>query len=145
MGDLLTKTSFTMRSFTLVFAILATSFLSLNSFRSAGPDGQWKFIEDKSVSFGVDHDEIHLGKNKDQFRFLKLRVTDGPLRVYNMKVHYDNGDVQEVSLRMLIPMNGESRVINLDGGLRHLQKIEFWYETVGFRDGKARLAVWGRR
>jgi hypothetical protein len=62
-----------------------------------------------------------------------------------MKVHYDNGDIQEVFIRMLIPMNGESRVINLEGGLRHLQKIEFWYETVGFNAGKPRVAVWGRR
>ena len=40
-----------------------------------------------------------------------------------MKVHYDNGDIQEVFIRMLIPMNGESRVINLEGGLRHLQRL----------------------
>jgi hypothetical protein len=134
-----------MRSYLLAFAALAIAFTSLTSFRNTSVAGTWKFIEDKLVSFGVDHDEIHLGKNKDQFRFLKLRVTDGPLRVYNMKVHFDNGDVQEVSIRMLIPMSGESRVINLEGGLRHLQKIEFWYETVGFKDGKSRVAVWGRR
>jgi hypothetical protein len=38
----------------------------------------------------------------------------------------------------------ESRVIDLDGGLRHLTKIEFWYETRGFARGKSRIAVWGR-
>jgi len=34
-------------------------------------------------------------------------------------------------------------VIDLDGGLRHIKRIEFWYETKGFRKGRARVAVWG--
>ena len=34
-------------------------------------------------------------------------------------------------------------VIDLDGGLRHIKRIEFWYETKGFRKGRSRVAVWG--
>ena len=132
-------------SFSL-FAALAITLFSLSSFHSTRDSaGPWKFIGDKKVSFGVDHDVINVGEIGDKFRFLRLKVTDGPIRIYDMKVHFDNGTVQDVSLRMSIPENGESRVINLHGGLRQLKKIEFWYETAGFRDGKSRVAVWGRR
>ena len=62
-----------------------------------------------------------------------------------MKVYFDNGEVQDVSIRFQIRQGGESRVIDLNGGLRHLSKIEFWYETKGFMKGKARIAVLGKK
>ena len=61
-----------------------------------------------------------------------------------MNIHFDNGAIQEVAVRNRFAQGSESRVIELDGGLRHLNKIEFWYETKGFLRGKARVAVWGR-
>ncbi|MBK8609221.1 MAG: hypothetical protein IPL84_04565 [Chitinophagaceae bacterium] len=103
----------------------------------------WRFIADKRVAFGVDHDVIVTGNTNDDFRKLKLKVTDGPLKMYDMKVYFDNGSVQDVSIRFHIPEGGESRVIDLDGGLRHIRRIEFWYETKRFRKGRARVAVWG--
>jgi hypothetical protein len=105
----------------------------------------WKFIGDKMVGFGVDHDVIVTGNTNDDFRKLKLKITSGPLKVYDMKVHFDNGSVQDVSLRTHIRQGGESRVIDLDGGLRHISKIEFWYETKGILKGRARVAVWGSK
>jgi hypothetical protein len=53
--------------------------------------------------------------------------------------------VQDVSIRNHIRQGGESRLIDLTGGLRHLKKIEFWYETKGFARGRSRVAVWGRK
>lgn len=122
--------------------VLAASFLFTVSSKA---QGGWRFIADKWVSFGVDHDVIITGNTNDDFRKLKLRVTDGPLKMYDMKVYFDNGSVQDVSIRSHIRQGGESRVIDLDGGLRHIQRIEFWYETKGFLRGKARVAVWGFR
>lgn len=137
-----------MRITTFLLGLVVVSLFSFSTLKNediAANAGPWKFIEDKNVSFGVDHDVIHLGNIKDDFRFLRLRVTDGPLRVFDMKVYFDNDEVQDVTLRALIPQGGESRVINLNGGLRRLKKIEFWYETAGFQNGKSRVAVWGRR
>ncbi len=106
----------------------------------------WKFIADKTVNYGVDRDVIHLGDFRDDFRQLKLRVTDAPLRFFDMKIHFDNGDVQNVELRAVIPQGGESRVIDLEGGLRHIQKIEFWYKPgAKGKRGTSRVAVWGRK
>ncbi len=107
-------------------------------------DGNWFFLGDKSVGFGVDHDVIHFGNWKDDVRQIKIRVTDGPLKMYDMKVHFDNGSTQDVTLRSRFNQGTESRIIDLDGGLRHLSKIEFTYETKGFARGRARVAIWGR-
>ncbi|MBK8519493.1 MAG: hypothetical protein WAT20_11595 [Ferruginibacter sp.] len=119
----------------VLFFVLTTTLVNAQ-------DG-WRFIADKWVAFGVDHDVIITGNTNDDFRKLKLRVTDGPLKMYDMKVYFDNGTIQDVSIRSRIPQGGESRVIDLDGGLRHIKRIEFWYETKGFRKGRSRVAVWG--
>ncbi len=128
---------------TLIAAVfsLTTAFTTRHSVATAG---DWFFLEDKKVGFGVDRDVIHFGNWKDDVRQIKLKVTDGPLKMYSMKIHFDNGSVQDVELRNRFVQGSESRVIDMVGGLRHLTKIEFWYETKGFLRGKSRIAVWGR-
>ena len=123
------------------FAILSFTHSSENNDSTAA----WKFIADKKVGWGVDHDVIHTGNVRDDFRQLRIRVTDGPLKMYDMKIYFDKGTVQDVSIRNVIRQGGESRIIDLDGGLRHISKVEFWYETKGFARGKARVALWGRK
>ncbi len=125
-----------------VFSLTA-SFTTTKTSQTAKA-GDWFFLEDKKVGFGVDHDVIHFGNWKDDVRQLKLRITDGPLKMYNMVIYFDNGTTQNVSMRFRFAQGSESRVIDLDGGLRHLTKIEFTYETKGFARGRARVAVWGR-
>lgn len=130
--------------FTAAFAVLAFSLFS--SFKTASSTkAEWKFIADKTVRFGVDHDVIHLGNLNDDFRQIKLKVTSGPLKILDMKVYFDNDEVQDIPIRNQIRQGGETRVIDLTGGLRHLKKIEFWYETKGFAKGRSRVAVWGRK
>lgn len=133
----LTKVFFSLAILTIFAA--GTAFTSVKKV-----NGDWFFLEDKKVGFGVDHDVIHFGNWKDDVRQIKLKVTDGPLRMYNMIIHFDNGTTQSVELRNKFNAGTESRIIDMNGGLRHLTKIEFWYETRGFARGKSRIAVWGR-
>jgi hypothetical protein len=130
-------------------AAIAAVFSMTTSFSTAkkhiaDKHGDWFFLADKNVGFGVDHDVIHFGNWKDDVRQLKLRITDGPLKMFDMKIYFDNGGTQDVQLRNRFAQGSESRVIDLDGGLRHLKKIEFTYETKGFLRGRSRVAVWGK-
>ena len=139
-----------MRFTTILCRLLIVAVFTISaSFISTGKTtktntGDWLFLGDKKVGFGADHDVIHFGNWKDDVRQIKLKVTDGPLKMYSMKIHFDNGGEQNVELRNRFVQGSESRVIDLDGGLKHLDKIEFWYETKGYLRGKSRVAVWGR-
>lgn len=130
---------------TIIVAVfgLAAAFTSTSS-SAKKIAGEWFFLEDKKVGFGADHDVIHFGNWKDDVRQIKLKITDGSLKMYSMKIHFDNGTMQNVELRNRFAQGSESRVIDIDGGLRHLTKIEFWYETKGFARGRSRVAVWGK-
>ena len=129
-----------LKAFLLVAAVASSGFATL----STGMYQQWKFIGEKRVSFLIDRDVIHVTGN-DNYRQIKLKVTDGPVHILDMDVYFENGDKFDVSVRSRIPKGGESRVIDLPGGSRSIKKIEFWYETKGFLKGRGRVAVWGRR
>lgn len=133
----------TKTSFSLVLAVLFTLSSAFKS--SEATSAPWRFLGDKNVNFSVDRDVLHFSNWGDDVRQLKLKVTDGPLKMYSMTIHFDNGSTQNVELRNHFAQGTWSRVIDLDGGLRHLTKIEFVYETQGFLKGKSRVAVWGKK
>lgn len=104
----------------------------------------WRFIGDKIAAYGVDRDVLWVNGN-DAFRQIKIRVTSAPLHIIDMDVYFENGEKMNVPLKNNFRQGDESRVIDFPGGLRKIKKIEFLYETIGVRKGKARVAVWGKR
>jgi len=125
----------------LSFALMSATNSGLNT-----PPDEWKFIGDKIVNYGLDRDVIRFGDMNDDFRQIRFHVTNAPLRIFDMKIYFDNGDVQDVALRSVIPQGGDSRIIDLVGGLRHLKKIEFHYKPAARgRKGQSRVAVYGRK
>lgn len=124
----------------ILFSAIAVLFTTA-SFTTAQ---QWKYIGDKWAAFGPDRDVLRVGI-RDQFRQIKIKVTDGPLHIADMDVYFDNGDKFNVALKNNFRAGQESRIIDLPGGLRNLDRIEFKYSTIGRAKGKARVAVWGRR
>lgn len=123
--------------------VTAVALLSFTTIESNGFQ-QWKLIGQKRVSFAIDRDVIHVTGN-DNYRQIKLKIKDGPVHILDMDVHFENGDKFDVSIKQRIAQGGESRVIDLPGGSRNIKKIEFWYETKGFRKGRGSVQVWGKR
>ena len=119
--------------------------LSVVLFSFNAQQGKWKFIGDKNVAYGVDHDVLHVTNLNDHFTKIKFKVTDAPLKIMDVKVYFDNDEVFDVAVKSEVRQGGETRVIDLPGGVRKLKKIEFWYSTIGTNKGKARVAVWGKR
>lgn len=131
-------------SFLTLILICSTTNAQRGHRGTAHRNADFRFIADKDVNFGPDYDVINFGNLNDDFRALKIHVKDAPLHIGMMKIHYDNGQVQNVELKNNFRQGDWSRVIDLDGGMRHLRKIEFWYSTNGILKGKSRVAVWGR-
>lgn len=104
----------------------------------------WRFIGDKIAAYGVDRDVLWVTGN-DAFRQIKIRVTSAPLHIIDMDVYFENGEKMNVPLKNNFRQGQESRVIDFPGGLRQIKKIEFLYETIIVRKGKARVAVWGKK
>ena len=122
--------------------IIATCFLFFTPVKSSAQ--AWQFIGDKIAAYGVDRDVLWVTGN-DAFRQIRIRVTSAPLHIIDMDVYFENGEKMNVPLKNNFRQGQESRVIDFPGGLRQIKKIEFLYETIGVRKGKARVAVWGKK
>ncbi len=107
------------------------------------PPGTWQELGFTIVDFRTEKDDIFV-TGANNFRKLRFRIFDAPVHIINMHVVYENGEIDKMDLRALIPAGGESRLLDLNGASRRIRKITFWYhsEKPGFR-GKAKVAVWG--
>jgi hypothetical protein len=110
-----------------------------------GTLGSWRRLGTSEATYTADHDEILVTGANDNFRKLKFYVTGAPLKVHKLFVTFENGETQEIATRFDIPEGGESRIIDLRGGVRSIKKIDFWYDTKGWLKGKAKVSVYGMK
>jgi len=109
------------------------------------PPGSWVIIGTTHAAHTADHDGIVVQGPGDNFRALKLKVTDAGLNLMKMVVTYDNGQPDNIEVRQNIPKGGETRVIDLKGGKRSIRRIDFWYDTKGLLNGRADVTIFGRK
>ena len=111
-----------------------------------GAPGEWRVIGQTHARHDIDHDQIFVQGPFDNFRKIKFKVTDSPLRIHRMVVTYDNGAPDKIEIRQNIPKGGQSRAIDLRGiGKRSVRKIEFWYDTKGILNGRADVTIFGQK
>lgn len=127
---------------TRLFSLLTVALFLIPSFTLLD---DWKIIGERSVKFSSDHDVIKVGGN-DWYTKLKIKVVDAPLHISNFDVIFENGERFDVAIRADIRKGGESRVIDLPGQERRIDRIEFRYRTTGrLRGGTANVIVFGKR
>lgn len=102
----------------------------------------WEMLGQQTVNDRLDHDTIQAGK-QGTFRSLKIRVESRAVEFRDLKIHFANGDTQDVALRQVIPAGGESRVIDIKGGDRTIRRIDFWYDAQSLAGHKAVVKVYG--
>lgn len=124
--------------------LLVCCLLSLACSGSQRVAGDWDFLGSRKVNHAVDRDEIAVTGREGTFTKIKLRVRDRQVTFRDVKVHYANGDVQDIQLRSKIPAGGETRVIDLHGNNRVIRKVVFWYNTSRVRGKRATVQLFGR-
>jgi hypothetical protein len=125
----------------LVFLVVAQIFVATDSSAARRRRG-WELLGQRSVTDGVDHDTI-AAAGQGTFRSLKIRVKGHAVQFRDMKIHFSNGDVQDVELRHAIPAGGESRVIDVEGRDRSIRSVEFWYDAQTILGKKAEVELYG--
>jgi hypothetical protein len=107
--------------------------------------GRWTLIGRRDVSDRLDHDTLAL-PSRARYEALQVKVHGHAVQFRDLKVHFANGGTEDVALRDVIRSGGQSRVIDLQGRDRDIERIELWYDAQTARRGRrARVEVWGRR
>lgn len=126
-------------------ALLLLTLIALSDAANARPPERgWELLGSRDVSFYIDQDVIYLGRDKDSFRGIQLRVSKNAIEVLTLKVVYGNGRVQEIPVREFIEPGAHSRPLDLEGEDRTIRQIELLYRSRPEFRGEAHVEVWGR-
>lgn len=107
-----------------------------------GP-GEWARLGCKDVRFLADHDTLKVGRPDGRFAALRLKVRKAPVEMFNLRVTFGNGAVQDVPVREIIPPGGTSRPIDLMGKSRGIDRIEMVYRSIPTNKGTAEVCIDG--
>jgi hypothetical protein len=89
------------------------------------------FLGSGRVNGGLDHDTIQAGQ-QGTFRAIQLRVSGGAVNFLRIVVQYGNGTRSEIQVRSNIPSGGATRLIDLPGDRRIIQRVDFWYSKANW-------------
>jgi hypothetical protein len=113
---------------------------------SAQPKPKWVDLGSRTVDWGADRDVIPVTGAKGSYNSIKLFVDKAPVEFVDIKIHFAKGNPQDVQIRKRIPKGGETRVIDINGKNRIIQKVTFWYKTSRPAPrGRAIVTLFGRK
>ena len=104
----------------------------------------WEKLGERHANVVSDHDTFVVGAGKGTFRGLKLEVSNRPVHVYNLRVRFANGDVQDLPVLSDIQAGGSTGYIDLPGFQRTIDRVEIVYKTKGSYLGQAQVALYGK-
>jgi hypothetical protein len=127
----------------LVLGLISLS-LVFGALAGAAEGPRWEMLGSQEVSFKRDRDRIDVGRSEGKFKQLEIRVQGAPVEIRDMTVTFGNGETFSPKLRHRFDEKSKSRVIDLPGERRNIKSIDFEYQSPDRREGKAKVAVYGR-
>jgi hypothetical protein len=104
----------------------------------------WEALGTTSVGFHVDHDVIPVGPGKGKFQTLRLKVSDHDIYMYNLRVRFLNGEVQEVPVNRHLAAGAWTPALDLSGDKRFIDRVDMVYRTRPGFYGQAHVTVFGK-
>lgn len=115
-----------------------------DGFRIGGKPGRgWRMIGEKQARRSVDRDEMRVRADR-AYSAIRLRVFRAPVEFFRVQIHFRNGGSREIEVRQIIEKGGATRIIDLPGERRFIEKVVFWYKTPALARERATVQVWAR-
>jgi hypothetical protein len=136
-----------MKKIMVVLVMLAVAQLNLAYAQKPGvvvsDKAGWHKIGEVKADFKMEKESIVV-MGADMFKSIKLMVTDAPINIVSMKVYYEDGMVDDVTVRSEIKAGGETRAIDVK--MKDIKKVEFVYKTVAnAKEDKAHVELHGMK
>lgn len=124
--------------------VLSLAFLGL-MFGSASADWDrngWTKLGEQTVNGKVDRDTIRVGAKEGKFTKLTIVVEKSELELLSFVITFANGQKFSPAVKHYFKESSRTRVIDLPGDERMIQKIDVTYKNVR-GGGNAAIEVWG--
>lgn len=133
-----------MRNKWMLGLVVAAACVACTDARSVrADDAGWEVLGRREVDFAGERDVIPVTRADGRFDKIRFHVAGNGVEIGTIKVHFANGGVEDVEVREHIAAGGNTRVIDLPGEARTIEKVVLVYRTRGARRGKAMVTLWG--
>jgi hypothetical protein len=110
-------------------------------------DAGWHKIGTLTADFSTEKDAM-LVIGADRFKKLKLKVIDAPVSIYDLRVEYENGEIQTLEVRQDLKAGEVSKVLDLkmeDGQAWEIKNVVMVFQTAAKseRRDKAKVELYG--
>ena len=112
----------------IIVLISSLAFSGLGQIDSAWAQNQ-VLLGERHVSDLSEKDTIPVGKSRGAFTGLRVRASGAAVEFKRVVVHFENGTEQVFEKNHLLRKGDRSRVIDLEGGARFIDKVVFYYEA----------------
>ena len=134
-----------MKPIIILSCSIASIMMSFAAATNSPNSGKWIRLGSREVTYHVDRDVIPVTFREGAFTAIRFVVKGGSLNMHRCVIHYENGETEEIEVRHNFTRGSGSRVIDLPGNKRFIEKIEFIYDTKNISPHRAVVTVWGRR
>ncbi len=86
-------------------------------------------LGERHVSDRTEYDTISVGNGQGTFTGLRVKVKGAPVEFKRIVIHFENGSEQVLEKNRLVRKGNKSRVVDLNGGARLIEKVVFRYEA----------------
>jgi hypothetical protein len=116
---------------------------SANETSGAPIAGGWEKLGERTVHGRVDRDVIHVGRHEGRFSAIQIKVDGNTVEMFDIVVTFGDGERFEPATRLFFDKNTTSRVIDLPGQKRVIERVEFKYGKLP-GEGHAAVELWAR-
>ena len=124
--------------------LLSLSMLTLPGAAEARPRRGWELLGERTVTDRAERDVLPVTAARGAFRRIRIEVRDRAVQFHDLKIHFADGDTQDVAIREVIKAGGQSRAIDLAGRSRIIRSIELRYDAQSLFGHPARVVVLGQ-
>ena len=103
----------------------------------------WHKIGEITASFDMDTESIVV-LGADEFEAIRLKVTDAPMNIDRIQVHYETGEIEDIDVKNELQAGAETRSIELEHADRDIEKVSFTYQTsANYNGDNAHVELYG--
>ena len=101
----------------------------------------WDKLGERWVDGRVDRDVVPVVR-RERYQRIMLVVEHSAVELFDVVIVFGNGEVFSPGTRLIFGQGSTSREIDLPGGARHIDRVEFRYGNLP-GGGRAQVEVWG--
>ena len=126
----------------LSYGVLAGGLSGASPANAQPAEAAWVQLADKPVGGGLATEVVEVGRHAGSFERLRLSADGSNILVHEIRVYFADGDMQRLARQVTIPRNSKSEAYVLEGGGRHIDRVELTYKAQATFGRTASVGVW---